>query len=268
MSQIIKYNAFTNLFVLYRGGYDTDNKRGIDPYNRGVDKGFLLHIKNEEKEKAFKIFNIPNDKQDHVVEVNLSICFDEHMRIVVYNNKTVRNTGRLYKEYKTNSMTVKKWGDPYHYYMPEEYPIKIKYWDLKGDDYLICQMTSLFHLYNIIPEILDKYPQITDTNTRNSEECKELCNFLYMLNPIDLNSSWDYTEEQKYINEFGEKLFKQRIKEHIEKCEKQSQLDGYCDRCGAPEALYIENPYDAEIYGESNHEWLCETCYNELQNDI
>ena len=42
-----------------------------------------------------------------------------------------------------------------------------------------------------------------------------------------------------------------------------------CDGCGEPATKgYIENPYVAEVYGQSEKKWYCSPCYNKDLEDI
>lgn len=43
-----------------------------------------------------------------------------------------------------------------------------------------------------------------------------------------------------------------------------------CDICGACNAgvVFITNPFDEEVHGEINKQWLCTECYEDLCDDI
>ncbi len=41
-----------------------------------------------------------------------------------------------------------------------------------------------------------------------------------------------------------------------------------CERCGSQNADYVENPYAKEMYGDTEMEWLCSDCYNDIRGDI
>ncbi len=43
-----------------------------------------------------------------------------------------------------------------------------------------------------------------------------------------------------------------------------------CDECGKfkPDVEYVANPYDEELYGETNMEWLCNDCYWDIAAEV
>lgn len=45
-----------------------------------------------------------------------------------------------------------------------------------------------------------------------------------------------------------------------------------CDHCGRNDDVcdvsWVTNPYDDDIHGEENWEWICDKCYTELCEDI
>jgi hypothetical protein len=41
-----------------------------------------------------------------------------------------------------------------------------------------------------------------------------------------------------------------------------------CNRCGKEDAVYIANPYVKEINDEIIMEWLCDSCYSLLCDEI
>lgn len=50
--------------------------------------------------------------------------------------------------------------------------------------------------------------------------------------------------------------------------EENKHKDGYCDNCGTPYALYVENPFISEMYDRCVMQWLCEDCYQSYLGDI
>ena len=57
------------------------------------------------------------------------------------------------------------------------------------------------------------------------------------------------------------------IDSEYSKAEDQKECTN-CERCGSPDAEYVENPYQKEIYGKSVMEWLCDTCLEDIRGDI
>lgn len=41
-----------------------------------------------------------------------------------------------------------------------------------------------------------------------------------------------------------------------------------CEYCGAPNASYVVNPLDEEIYGIQVKKWMCDKCYEDALGDI
>lgn len=45
-------------------------------------------------------------------------------------------------------------------------------------------------------------------------------------------------------------------------------VEGFCDHCAIGDADYVANPYDQDVHGEINMEWLCSDCYNHHAGEI
>jgi len=53
------------------------------------------------------------------------------------------------------------------------------------------------------------------------------------------------------------------MKEKTKKA-KELLLSKPCDRCGNADAIYVEDPYDAEMFDNHDKHWLCYNCLEEL----
>lgn len=83
------------------------------------------------------------------------------------------------------------------------------------------------------------------------------------MEPINLNQSWDYSEEKKkYYLDLKEKERLARIKAQ-EELEERKNTPGYCCECGAANADYVADPYYEEMYGDIHIKWLCSNCYSD-----
>lgn len=200
MAQTIVYRAFTNAYMIYRGGYShsvINSYEGDDIYNRDkVNEGCFLHLhSNEEINEFRRIFGFKKSiYESEKVDVNLSICFTSDGRMVMYNNEVSKAKYRVCQSFKTESSTVKKWGMQYHYYRKEEFPVTLKYWKIKGEYAIVSVFIN--QLLNLIPEVLSEYIAYMDIPFLESTEKQAI---LYMHDPIDLNQSWDYNEEEKEL---------------------------------------------------------------------
>lgn len=43
---------------------------------------------------------------------------------------------------------------------------------------------------------------------------------------------------------------------------------GVCEHCSSELGEYVINPYDQDIHGEENWEYICDNCYHEISQDI
>ena len=91
---------------------------------------------------------------------------------------------------------------------------------------------------------------------------------LYELDPIDLNTSWDRTDDEKTsIQEQIEKICTEK-RAAAEELERRKRTPGFCSVCGREGAEYVANPYAEEMYGEIHMEWLCSDCYHDAAMDV
>lgn len=265
MSQTIYYHGHQNIFVLYRGGKETDGYGyGECPFGRKeITEGFLMHV--EDPLALMNMLHIPNDCEDHKREVNFSVCFGSDGMIYFYDERT-KNKGRIQKIFTRNSPILKRYRAHYEFLSKREIPFEYKYWDIKGD-FVKCS-GNFSQLKNLIPEIILDRKEFKEIYNTYPFDYKKLNEMLYNLPPIDLNDSWDYTEEIKEEMRIGrEKAYQEKLKREQE-LEERKNTPGYCSRCGAKHADYVANPFDEEINGIINMEWLCRDCYNDICGDI
>lgn len=265
MSQVIYYHGFQNIFVLYRGGKETDGYGyGECPFGRKeITEGFLMHV--DDPLALMKMLHIPNDGQDHKREVNFSVCFGSDGSIYFYDERT-KNKGRIQKTFTRNSSLLKRYRSKYDFALKSEFPLTYDFWDIKGD-FVRCSAnyTQLSHL---IPEIILDKKEFREPYNKYPLDFKSLNKLLYNLNPIDLNDSWDYTDEIKEEMRIGrERAYQAQLKREQELQERKN-TPGYCSRCGCEHADLVANPFDEEINGIINMEWLCRDCYNDICGDI
>ena len=76
------------------------------------------------------------------------------------------------------------------------------------------------------------------------------------------------SKEQKEIIEKSDREKAEQAEKFRREREENKLKDGYCDRCGAPNAHYCENPYMKEMYDRSVMQWLCTDCYYDCIGDI
>ena len=274
MSQTIFYNAFSDVFVLYRGGYDHDKpyKKGNCPYNRQeIKDGFILLVHDDMKEKLHKMLHVIKDGKNHKYSVNFSMCFTSNCRVVLYDNTTSVNKGRKSKICNKRTPLLKTWGNQFHYYDKKDFPATIDYWDIKGD-YIICNICQFRDLNNIIPEYIKDNPErsklldyslvLDDYNEKKLYNKK--CEMLYAIDPIDLNNSWDYTEEIKQQMKEEEKRKKEFERDQYLKLVERRNTPGYCSICGCDHAEYIVDQCVYEMEGYKTYKWLCPQCAEDL----
>ena len=175
MSQFVTYNKFSNCYSI------SLNKEDIaDP-----DKSFLLLVDTDnQRAKLKEMFDISNNSNIPYIEVNLSVCFTMDGYIVIYDNSVI-NKGRKRKLFHVCNNTVKTWQHSHMFYCKQWYPLDLKYWDLQGNNFIICSAVQFkYQLKTIIPKVCEEYPQLFDTSTTFNE----LYNILYTLDPINLDT--------------------------------------------------------------------------------
>ena len=118
----------------------------------------------------------------------------------------------------------------------------MKGWKFSHDNYILLDFNPN-RLYELIPEYLPK--------NWSQYSYQEQMYFLFNLDPIDLNDSWDYTDEEKEYIKIKKLEKEQEEQRKREEFEKRKQTPGYCSVCGNEHAEFI--PFEEA--------WLCEDCY-------
>lgn len=268
-------------FLFFRGGYDLEARKGLDPYefdtdpvstyrgysgNFPVKNGYLIHAHTDEERVKVGMFFFGESfslepKKDYITSGEWMLCFDKNLRTVFYHKgepAPVRTT----KLCKTRGKFYKEWIRPFHEYQPGFIPpCEISGYSFKkGQDYLVC-CGSTFSYYEIVPEVARR------EDFQKVLHSTELCEYMWNLEPVDLSESWDYSEDEKagFREKFRE-IDEQRRK-NAEELEMRKATPGFCDVCGAP-AEYVEDPYAYEMYGTHNMVWLCPDCYHDACMDV
>lgn len=102
----------------------------------------------------------------------------------------------------------------------------------------------------------------------------------FQIEPIKYKSIYDFPSiidydtlsclsiEQKVLIKAKELEAEKKRERLIREREENRKKDGYCDKCGSPNASYVENPYMKEMYNMSVMQWLCNDCYDDCLGDI
>ena len=282
--QTIVYDSATGCFVFYRGGYDETAKKGLDPYNRefepltevqgykvfhhGVADGLLLHI-NSMYSVGAKDFFFGTDtdfSKTRIATGNWKVCFDGCGRLVFYDadapepvriTKTLRTQSKFYKEWTTYSLY--SYSDPW--------PRKVHGWKFKkGTKYAIVDIRTT-DLFQLLPIEYDKL-ELGKKSCCTREQWLERCDALYALDPIDLNTSWDRTPEEKTAIKKEIDRIRAEKQAKREELERRRRTPGFCSVCGCEHAELVDDPYMYEMYGTHNKVWLCPDCYHNAAMDV
>ena len=281
--QTIVYDSRTKCFVFYRGGYDETTKKGIDPYKRefepltkergydpfyhGVADGLLLHVLSIYSRNAVEFFFGQNTLSDtKVVTGDWKVCFDDCGRLVFYCAECP-DPVRVTKVLKTESKFYKEWTTYSLYTYSDPWPREVKGWKFKkGVKYAIVDI-NMDYLFQLLPVEYEKLG-FGKKSLFGHEEWLKRNDILYALDPIDLNTSWDRTDEEKTsIREQIEKIRAEK-RAAAEELERRKRTPGFCSVCGREGAEYVANPYAEEMYGEIHMEWLCPDCYHDAAMDV
>lgn len=280
MSQIIEINT-RGYCVLYRGGYDMQNHKGLDPYDRKreplnlnlhyswnetVSLGMLLHHHSERTSSDKEIcefFGVElNTTYDSYVECNLKCIFTNDDRIIIYKN-TNKDPIKVTKTVKNRTKEYKLWTNYNDYF--SKGPFTYTYWKFdKNVKYLVFDIDWRF-LFRLLPI---EYSELEIEKLAEKYDYKEAMRRISELLPIDLNESWDYNSVQK--KEIEQAWIEKREKERKEReeLEIRKHTPGYCCVCGAENANYVVNPYYYEMYGTVSREWLCPSCEYNAAMDV
>jgi hypothetical protein len=210
----------------------------------GIDYNYVLENKRNGKE-----LKIP-------VSRNFKCVFTKNGEIVIYDGDVTPDPVRKTKHVKTLCKWYKEWGKKFSFYeMKEKNPdgFDVDGWEFNpGSKYVIC---SSFHFINdlknhLIPEY---FSRIQDESCYKSyhEVWLKCCEILYNIDPIDLNDSWDWTDEEKAVIAEAKRIAEEDEERKRQELEERKNTPGYCHLCGAPDAEYI--PFE-EMY-------MCRDCY-------
>lgn len=289
--QTIVYNDFAGgYFQLYRGGAAVfgDEIIGKDKFNRlltterdhkkYVCPFYLLpyfpnddYTPDKDRKFMFDFLGINNDvicekrkngeEPKIAISKNFKCVFTKNGDIVIYDGDITADPVRKTKHVKTLCKWYKEWGKRYSFYsMKESNPdgFDIDGWVFKpGSKYVIC---SSFHFlqdlkYCLIPEVfVDELNELYEKRY-NHEVWLKCCEILYNMDPIDLNESWDYTDEEKASIAEAKRIAEEEAERKRQELEERKNTPGYCRLCGAEHAEYI--PFE-EMY-------LCRDCYYDMK---
>lgn len=286
MQTIVFDNFADGYFKLYRGGAEVfgNDIIGHDKYER------LLRTKHDYKTMVVPFYLCPyacnddfspaEDKKvmfdflgidyNYVVESrrngkelkiaisrNFKCVFTKHGQIVIYDANETPDPVRKTKKVKTLCKWYKEWGKKFSFYeMKEKNPdgFNVDGWVFKpGSKYVIC---NSFHFlqdlkYSLIPEYFTGELDTLYQKSWNHEDWLKCCEILYNTDPIDLNESWDWTDEEKAAIAEAKRIAEEEEERKRQELEEQKNTPGYCRLCGAPDAEYI--PFE-EMY-------MCRDCY-------
>ena len=296
---VVLHNYPFGLYIkLYRGGFDKENKKGIDPCFRSsdpvndivsgripkeypIERGITLAAMNMKNDNGIsrerfisvgKFFfgedfeeKMVNLKEDEFIAVDgeWMLVFSHCNDLVLYrkeNNNFIPK--KVTKECTAYSKFYKTWNNlgSFRLCKNEKGKYTVKGYDFGKVDFVLASPPS--HYRDFLPE----YGKTVEMKGM-SEPWDEYADRIYKLPPIDLGKSWDYTEEEKSkFKEEADKIIQKR-KEEERKLEERKHTPGYCEMCGEP-ADYVIDPYDADIYNITIYRWLCPSCLTSIAGDI
>ena len=264
-----------------------------------ISNGCILYewsnvYKYDEKPSRVKRFlGLPKKIKNFCIDLNLWCCFTMDGRLVLFKEGCYPK--RKEHTYTKYTRVVEEWSG-YEKSFGEKNPkYFVKWWEFeKEEDYLICAADHE-QLFTVFPEIyesvlrnmyldIQKYAFMSSSYNRcTSNECeseKETNNklltdtiiakndYLWNIEPFSLNNAWDYNDEQKeYISKVRQQIKDAETKRYLE-LERLKNTPGHCQYCGADHADYVANPFDEEMYGVINREWICPDCYENIAMDI
>lgn len=280
MSQIIEINT-RGYCVLYRGGYDIQKHKGLDPYDRKreplnlnlsgdwnetVSLGMLLHHHSERTsstEEICEFFGIElNTTHYNYADCNLKCVFTNDNRIILYKN-TDKDPVKVTKTVKNRTKEYKFWTEYNDYF--SKGPFTYTYWKFdKKVKYLVFDIDWRY-LFRLLPI---EYDKLCIYELAVASDYREAIRRISELPPIDLNDSWDYNGVQKKEIEQAWVEKRENERKAREEREIRKHTPGYCCICGAENANYVVNPYYYEMYGTISREWLCPSCEYNAAMDV
>ena len=287
--QTIKFDntGYQPIFTLYRGGIkvieDTDIitgksiKRivGDDKYNRKewdsydkIESGFIFTVNDIDRVCEFFGF----DKDNHTIvykNVDLNLCFTNSETFILYRKNV--SPQPITQIFTKRTKTYKEFARFDTWFNLEKPNGKeFKFWKFKSkNDYIVGNL-MISQLKNLIPELVydNQNEEIRMQLNNVYENATFKCNILYNLGLIDLNSSWDFTQEYKDIITAKRKKYEERKRQAEFKRIERMRTPGYCCHCGAEHANWTYDPFDYEMNGVKNYMWLCSSCENDLVMSI
>ena len=285
--QTIVFDSFADgYFKLYRGGAAVfgDEIIGKDKYGRlftqtqngkeYVQPFFLRPYKpnddwtpTEDKKMMLEFLGIDynyvlentrNGKEIKIpVSRNFKCVFTKNGDIVIYDGDVTPDPARKTKHNKTLCKWYKEGGKKFSFYqMKEKNPdgFDVDGWEFKkGSKYVIC---SSFHFlqdlkYMLIPEyFVGELDELYGQSYYHSYWLR-CCEILYNVDPIDLNESWDWTDEEKAAIAEAKRIAEEEEERKRQELEERKNTPGYCHLCGAENAEYI--PFE-DMY-------MCRHCF-------
>ena len=300
---VVFHNYPYGMYIkLYRGGFDRENKKGMDPCNRSetpvediiksrisyfwhssdtypMKRGVILSAMNKydnsiSKEQFIRVgkFFFGEDFEEKIADIKEDefIAVDgEWMLVFSHCNELV-----LYK--KTNDSFVPKKVTKECTQFSKFYQTWNRFgsyigktnrgkYTVKGYDFgkVDFVITGAPSHYR---EFLPEYGKTVEMKSM-TEPWEAYSDRIYELPPIDLSKSWAYTkEEEAEFEEEAEKRI-QEIRENERKLEERKHTPGYCELCGEP-ADYVVDPYDEDINNITVYRWLCPDCLSSIAGDI
>lgn len=211
----------------------------------GIDYNYVLECRKNGKE-----IKIPVSK-------NFKCVFTKNGEIVIYDGDVTPDPVRKTKKVKTLCKWYKEWGKRYSFYtLKDQHPdgFIIDGWEFKPcSKYVICSSFDFLSdlKYSLIPEYFVGLLDELYEKSYNYEVWLKCCEMLYNIDPIDLNESWDWTDEEKSAIVEAERLKQEETERKRVELETRKNTPGYCHLCGADHAEYI--PFEGM--------YLCRDCY-------
>lgn len=282
--QTIVYDSRTKCFVFYRGGYDETTHTGLDHYNRefeplteergykafhhGVADGLLLHM-NSIYSVGAKEFFFGKDadfSETRIAIGNWSVCFDGCGRLVFFDASAPAPV-RITKTLKTESKFYKEWTTYSLYSYSDPWPREVHGWKFKKETKYAIVDVNPEYLFQLLPIEYDKL-ELGKKTCCSREQWLERCDALYALEPVNLETSWDRTPEEK--DAIKSEIDKIRAEKQAkrEEFERRRRTPGYCSVCGCEHASLVADPYAEEMFGEKRMVWLCPDCYHNAAMDV
>lgn len=223
-------------------------EKPTDPYH--LKYLWNYHTTPEEVYKFFG-YDIHDLKGPIYIEnVDPWLCFTEDNELVLYfgEDKPVLKT----KSSKIFTKHAKIWARHCTWTSGvNEY----KYWDVKDKSKLLfCGQSTINRVF---PEF----------DWKNIDPYGKCIRYIE-LGVFRASDPYDYSDEEKAEILRKKAEAEERHRQYLEELERRKNTPGYCCRCGCEGASYVEDPYDADIYGVSNYRWLCSRCYDDIAGDI